>query len=204
MENLKYPIFAGINDEVIPPSETTGGSVGHLAQTFNNLVDFVTPRLIYGVDDYMGFTSFHNCVDVYVLRLPVPLAYYFNDPTIEWDLITHKEPVDFNYQFEIDDLSFEPSLSPVFIGVIAREKAGPDIFPADFLQNIVTELTGNASYVEFPEINYGGFTWPNAVGIAPHTPFSKIKVNLQETTKPTIGLIKDLPEFTSNTKGTKR
>lgn len=200
MEDLKYPIFEGVNDEVIPPSELTGGSVGHLAQTFNNLVDFLKPRLIYGVDDFMGFDSFQNATNIYVLRLPVPLAAYFDDPTIEWDLLSQKEPADFNFNFEKDDLNLDPSLSPIFIGVTKGEKYSDEVSPAEFFQNIVTELTGSASYVELPQINYSGFTWLNPVVVVPNAPFSKIKINLQDTTKPEPGLVQSNFEFTSDTK----
>ena len=203
MYNLKYPIFDGVNDEVIPPSKDKGGSVGHFAQTFNNLVDFMTPRLIYGINDFMGSEgeTFRNSTAVYVIRMPVPLGYYFEDPTIEWELVQEREPVDFNYEYERDDLNLEPFSSPIFIGVTKGEKYSNDIVPVDFFQNIVTELTGSASYVQLPEINYNGLTWMNPVVVAPHHPFCKIKINLVETsTKPMPGLITQVGEFTSDTK----
>jgi len=183
-ENILYPIFPGVNDQPIQPSENSPGNGADFIARYNNLVNAIAPRLL------LDFSTTETDLgislgDYFLMMLPVPYATYFANPnSINWEILVKKSPFDSEVQ---EPLTFG-GLNTVFtLGLLAGGGYGGSS-PLDDSYIEALEIEGSASFIDLPTVKTSDKTWNNLVGIIPLE--TNLKIKLRPTSaKPTVNQV---------------
>jgi len=186
-ESILYPIFPGVNDQPIQPSENSPGNGADFVVRYNNLIDAIAPRLL--LDFSTTETDLGISFGDYVLMmLPVPYATYFANPnSINWEILVEKSTFNFNISEVQEPLTFG-GLNTVFtVGLLAGGGYGGNS-PLDDSYIEALEIEGSASFIDLPTVKTSDKTWNNLVGIIPLE--TNLKIKLRPTsTKPTVNQV---------------
>lgn len=186
-ENILYPIFSGVNDQPIQPSENSPGNGADFIARYNNLVNAIAPQLQLDFTQGIGIT-----IDSFSVLVPsVPFPIYANNPSqISWEVVTNI--IDPSGIVDVP-LPFSGFNSVFAVTLFASDAYGSNT-PVDDLFWYPIGVDGLASFVDLPSVftsidAYGSsYGWNNTVGIYPIQP--NLKIRLQPTfSKPTVNQV---------------